>query len=125
MKPLTNPEVESTDLYEEIYHKENEKTKAKRNERPQMGKEKKQQNLLTSTVGGRRGRDFACGRETGGLGDIQNHTKLSTAFESLAKANRGSFEHRLEARTAGTLWLGDGAAIGDKGQAIGHGENKG
>lgn len=89
-----------------------------------MGKGKKLQNLLTSTVGDRRGRDFACGGESGGLGDIQNHTKLGTAFESLTEANRGSFEHRLEARTACALWLGDGAAIGDKGQAIGHGENK-
>jgi len=40
MKPLTNPEVESTDLYREIYPNENKNTKAKRNRDPKWEKEK-------------------------------------------------------------------------------------
>ena len=77
-----------------------------------------------STVGGRRSRDFAGSRESGCLGDIQNDAELSAALESLAETRRSGFENRLQTRAACALWLCDGAAVGDEGQAIGHGENQ-
>ena len=85
---------------------------------------KENKKLLTSTVSSRRSRNFACSRKSGGLGDIQDDTELSTALEGLAEALRLSLEHRLEARAAVTLRLGCGAAIGHKGQAISHGQNQ-
>jgi len=77
-----------------------------------------------STVGGRRSRNFAGGGERGGLGDIQNDAELSAALESLAEARRSSFENRFQTGAACALWLGDGATVGDEGQAVGHGEDE-
>lgn len=79
---------------------------------------------LTCTVSSGGGGDFAGGGEGGGLGDIQDNTERSAALKGLTEASGVSLEHSLEANAATPFRLGDGAAVGDEGEAVGHGQDQ-
>lgn len=80
---------------------------------------------LTSTVGERRGREFAGSWESESLGGVYGDTELTASLEGLAEAVGRGGEHSFQGRAAFPLRFGSGAVVGNEGKTIPQGKDDG